>query len=179
MHIYAESNKRKNWLLGLSLLYLTTQWGHAAIVFSRRTPDLVQQHGTVAEKFNLVKGEKIIAPMMFVFNELENYKIQSFNKYYIDDYMGRMNFNAPNFFLTAKNAQRSFIIATTGSMKQLGLFNIKKGIIVYGYEYIGSVHGYHGFRAANCTCVMHDAGIVSNLTKYAHSLPSALIPHSG
>ena len=145
-HVYAESNKRKNWLLGFTVLYLLTQWGHAAIIFNRRTPELVQQHRDTAEKFNLVKGEKIIAPMMFIFNELENYKIQSFNKYYIDHHMGRMNFNAPNFFLAAQKSQRSFIIATSDSMKQLGLFNIKKGIVVYGYRYVGSANGYHGFR---------------------------------
>jgi len=145
---FLELNTTKSrWLVALTCLYFITNLGHTFKTFShRQTEGLAEIHHSIVTEFSMKKGEKILAPAAFVFDEIKNLEIQCFVGYYNKRKNMGFDFSLENVFHEANNYEREFIITDKVSMENLEFDKPEIDSIYYGYQYMGKRDMYYIFK---------------------------------
>ncbi len=144
-HMYEQSIVRQRIFTVMLCLFFLTQWGESISLFNKKTPGLPAMHVNVVKTLGMQPGDRIVAPIIFVFNEMENFTIQCFHVYRVMAGQKIIQLEK-DFFNVASKDQRKFLVLTDHHLRDLRVKNPKKGEHYGNYVYLG-LHGpYHGFR---------------------------------
>jgi len=141
-----EVSKRKL-LVTLLVLFFFTQWGEVLSLLNKRTPQLADVHAEVSRSMGLQPGERIVAPIIFVFNGMDKYTIQSFHLYRAISGQRKIQLEK-DFFRVTSEDKRTHLILTDHHLRDLGISGAVKGDRFGDYLYTGRHGPYHGFTLA-------------------------------
>lgn len=147
-HVFEQSAGVQRTFVVLLSLYFLTQWGEITLLINKRTPGMAAMHANVSQSLGLHKGDRIVAPIVFVFNEMDKYTIQSF--YLYRALAGQRLFElTKDFFRVASEDKRKYLILTDHHLRDLKITGAQKGARFGRYTYLGRYGPYHGFRLVN------------------------------
>lgn len=140
----AQSVARQRTFATLLTLFVIIQWAESFALLPKENVNLPAIHYEIASELKMQKGERIVAPMEFVFNEVANYKIQSFLAYRLRDFKGFIKIE--DFFKLAAEDKRKFLILQKQDLDYLGMSVPEKGQEVENYQYLGQRAFYYVFQ---------------------------------
>ncbi len=144
--IFTQSRARQWAFSILFSLFILTQWGETFLLYQKRTPALAETHHQVSQSMGLKGGERIVAPLTFVFDEIDNYTIQTVYPYLVRASQGQIRLE--DFFTLAGEDKRSHLILTALDMHDLKLPVPENGQRFGNYVYVGMHGPYYGFKFA-------------------------------
>jgi hypothetical protein len=143
---------RRRTLVGFGLLYILANVPHALAIISDGTHGhrLVQENAELMQHFHMQRGDKVLAPLDFIFNSIEQVDIQGTNAFFTRSERGYIPQTAQRFFQDAAANHRKFILIFDYQLKKLTPY-IKpvRDKRYYGYTYLGSMHGYCVFKQSS------------------------------
>ena len=134
---------RKRTITTMVSIFLLVQWVESYSLLPKEDYDLPTAHKELAKELAIPKGEKIVAPMVFVFNEMQDYNIQSFQPYRIRAL--KKFIQIEEFFSLASKDGRKFLILNDYDMHDLKLGKITTGSRQGNYIYNGRRGLYYIF----------------------------------
>ena len=144
-HMYEQSIARQKVFTVFLCLFFLTQWGESFSLVKKKTPDMHIMHANVVKSIGMQRGDRIVAPIVFVFNEMENFTIQSFHVYRVMSGQRLIKLEQ-DFFNVASTDQRKYLVLTDHHLRDLRVIKPKKGEHYGNYIYLG-LHGpYHSFK---------------------------------
>ena len=129
----------------LLCLYFLTQWGEVGFLFNKRTPGMSVMHENVSKSLGIEQGDRIIAPITFVFNEVEKYNIKTFHVYRLRGSRIAKSLEK-EFFRLASEDRRKYLILYDYDMEDMHIKDPVKGGRFGNYVYQGKYGPYHGFK---------------------------------
>ena len=139
-------------MIGFGFLYVLANVPHALAIINdgMGEQDLVQNNAEVMKRFNMQRGDKVLAPLPFIFNGLEKVSIEGTDAFFMRAARGYVRLSAKTFFQEALDNHRKFILIQE---RQLQLLDIMPtlGKDYDGYTYLGVMHDYHVFRKSTST----------------------------
>ena len=150
--IHSKKNFKNRVLIGFGFLYVLANVPHALAIINdgMGEQDLVQNNAEVMKRFNMQRGDKVLAPLPFIFNALEKVSIEGTDAFFMRAARGYVRLSAKTFFQEALDNHRKFILIQE---RQLQLLDIMPtlGKDYDGYTYLGVMHDYHVFRKSTST----------------------------
>jgi len=143
--IFVQTLARQRAFAFLLVIFLLTQWGETFSLFRKRTPDLEQTHRQVSQSLGFPEGARIVAPLTYVFNEVDKYTIQCFHAYRAFAGQGLISL-VDDFFRVASEDKRMYLILTDHHLRDLHVSKPKAGDRFGDYLYKGLYGPYHGFQ---------------------------------
>lgn len=140
---------RRRTLVGFSLLYILANVPHALAIIHDGTGGhhLVEDNAEVMRRFHIQPGDKVLAPLSFIFNGIEQVGIQGTDAFFTRSTRGYIPQTAQRFFQEASDNHRKFILIFGYQLKKLKpSFVPVQGRDYYGYTYLGSSAAYRVFE---------------------------------
>ncbi len=137
--------KQQRWLFGLMFLYVAVNVGHTIGVMRKQAPT-PEFNAQVVERFGIRKGERVIAPISMVFNQLKYLQIRGVGSYFLRARNGSFDLSQQNFFAAAADDGRAFILIEKQPLAELGIVDPAIGDSFYGYRYLGNMPPYWVFK---------------------------------
>ena len=145
-------NARRRTLVGFSLLYILANIPHALAIINDGTQGhhLVEENAELMQHFHMQRGDKVLAPLDFIFNGIEQVDIQGTNAFFTRSERGYIPQTTEYFFKEAAANHRKFILIFDYQLKKLEPY-IKpvRDERYFGYTYLGNLHGYYVFKQSN------------------------------
>ncbi|MBI1422060.1 MAG: hypothetical protein GC149_01255 [Gammaproteobacteria bacterium] len=144
---HIRNSSRNKILTGFAVLYVLANIPHAlAMINDGREEIPTPRVNTAAMKeFKIHDGDKVLAPLSFIFNSLEQVNIHGVDAYFMRARRGMVVFSASTFFHEAKGTDRKFILLDRWQLQGLKLKPVV-GETVHGYTFLGSGHGYYVYK---------------------------------
>lgn len=127
-------------------LYAITQIGHVYGLISHRNSEIIEQHAQIVDKYHIRKSDKILAPAVFVFNEIDNARIGATENLsgFSPTYKVGNTRNA--IFAYAMEYEYQFLILRQYFLADFSDEDLNLGQVHLGYQVVGKDYGYHIFR---------------------------------
>jgi hypothetical protein len=145
--ITQPAEHKKAYILLLTL-FLLTQWGENFFLYRKNTPKIPELHSMVSNSIGMHRGDRIVAPIIFVFDQMENFNIQSFYVYKVMSSQKTFNLKK-DFFDVASKDHRKYIILMDEHIHDLGIDKLNTGERFGEYAYAGKYGPYHVFSHSN------------------------------
>lgn len=129
----------------LLVLFFLTQWGETVILMNKKTPGLSDLHARVSQSLGIERGDRIVAPITYVFNEIDKFNIKVLYAYQFIAEQKNINLKE-NFFKMAFEDQRKYLIFKRNDLKDLKIEMPVEGQKFGEYEYQGRYGPYYGFK---------------------------------
>ena len=146
--MFAQSSVQQASFAFLLSVFLLTQWGGTIKLFNKRTPELESVNRMVSQSMGIPDGARIIAPITYVFDEIDKYTIQCFHVYRALSGQGVIRL-AEDFFNVASEDKRTHLILTDHHLRDLHVQKPQQGQKFGQYIYEGKHGPYHGFKHVN------------------------------
>lgn len=146
--VFTLSSVKQRMFAVLLCLFFLTQWGETAILVNKKTPALSVLHETVSRSMGLERGDRIVAPITFVFNEIDKFNIKTLYAYYLIAKQKDVDLEK-DFFKLASEDRRKYLIFSREDLKDLKIENPVKGQKFGIYDYQGEYGPYYGFKRQN------------------------------
>lgn len=142
-----ERSWKDNILTGVSILYVVANVPHAQAMINDGRKDVVtpRENAEVMRYFGIHKGDKVLAPLSFVFNAVEKVDIHGVAAYFMRAKQEGVKLSASGFFKEAEADHRKFILLRSSQAQALKLAP-SQGEEMQGYIYLGALHGYEVFK---------------------------------
>jgi len=128
------------------LFYAITQIGHVYSLIKHRNSEIIQQHSQIVKKHHIQKTDKILAPAVFIFNEIESAQIGATEMLKgLAISRGLTNKSEAIFNYTIQHNYQ-FLILPKYYLGDFSDDNFNLGQVHHGYQVIGNDYGYHIFR---------------------------------
>lgn len=140
---------RRKVLFTVGVLYVAANIPHAVAIINdgRGGHHLVQSNASVMAHFNIQPGDKVLAPLNFIFNSIEKVDIQGVDAFLSRAQRGYVPMTAKAFFSEAVRNDRKFILMNSGQLAMLKITPDKTQEID-NYKYLGAMGGYSVFKYA-------------------------------
>ena len=148
LHNTIASKSIKRTMLVAFSFYAITQVGHVIGLIKQSNSEIIQQHAQVVEKYQIGKSDKIIAPTVFIFNEIGNARITSNRMFRLLARNGNFIFNSENIFNYAQQHDYKYLILETDFLPEFSSADLSPDRLYFGYRLIGADFGYYIFRSA-------------------------------
>ena len=136
------SRGQRRWLLVMMSLYVLINLGHTAGVMRKQAPTPAF-NAAVVEHFGIERGDRVIAPLSMIFNQLPELRMRGVGSYFLRARMQGRPVSGEEFFAEAARENRRFVLIETGPLAQLGVHDPEPGQVFHGYRYLGSMLPYH------------------------------------
>jgi len=136
-------------LVGFAVLYVLANVPHALAIINDGRADVVtpRENVEVMRQFQIHNGDKVLAPLDFVFNAVEKVNIHGVEAYLIRAKWGKVELSATGLFREARSTDRQFILLEHRQTQALKLVPVI-GDEIDGYTFLGAMHGYDVFKEA-------------------------------
>lgn len=135
----------KTMLIAFSF-YAITQTGHVYGLTKHSNSDIMVQHAHIIKKYHIEPSDRIIAPALFVFNEIESAKISSTEMLNMLAQSGRLTFNSQGVFSYANAHNYKYLILRNNFLPEFTNTNLVLNKQYLNYHLIGEDYGYYIFR---------------------------------
>jgi len=129
--------------------YAITQVGHVYGLIKRSNSEIIDQHAYIVEKYRINKSEKIIAPAIFVFNEIDNAKITAAEMLNILIKSGKLASTSEDIFNYAHQHDYKYLVLNANYLPEFPSYDLTPGNLYFDYRIIGQDYGYHIFQKNN------------------------------
>lgn len=138
---------KDNILTGVAVLYVIANVPHALAIINDGRGDILtpRKNAEVMRHFGMRKGDKVLAPLSFVFNSVENVNIHGVTAYFMRARQEKVKLSSAGFFKEARADHRKFILLRSKQSRMLKLAPMP-GEKIESYTYIGPMHGYEVFE---------------------------------
>ena len=148
LHNTIASKPIKITMLVAFSFYAITQVGHVIGLIKQSNSEIIQQHAQVVEKYQIGKSDKIIAPTVFIFNEIGNARITSNRMFRLLARNGKIIFTSENIFNYAQQHDYKYLILETDFLPEFSSVDLSPDRLYFGYRLLGADFGYYIFRSA-------------------------------
>ncbi|MBI3560944.1 MAG: hypothetical protein HY080_04420 [Gammaproteobacteria bacterium] len=131
----------RRWLLAPLLVYGLSHAGFNLWLCAQSNTGAIALHQQIVREFHLQPQDRILAPMIFVFNEIGSAHIQGELDYAILSRDNPALLEPKVFFPTVGRDNRAFLILSPAFVRDLGLTQLHPGQHYYGYRYAGQRQG--------------------------------------
>ncbi len=138
--------KARKILLYAFVFYALTHIGHIAGLVNQRNSEVIAQNAGIVKKYGIQKSDKIIAPTLFIFNEIGNARISTSQLFYFLAGAGKLEFNCKEIFNYAKQNGFKYLILEPQFLPELAQDGFDLSGNCPGYHQIGSDYGYFIFQ---------------------------------
>lgn len=138
---------KDNILTGVAVLYVIANVPHALAMINAGRKGVVtpRENAEVMRHFGIHQGDKVLAPLSFVFNAVEKVDIHGVAAYFMRAKQEKVKLSALSFFKEANADRRKFILLVSSQSRALKL-TLTLGEEIEGYTYLGAMHGYEVFK---------------------------------
>lgn len=112
----------------------------------RQNENIEAENQQLAESLQIPAEARIVAPMSFVFDQIDNYQIQGMMTYKMMDEHHLADFNWPTFLKLAANHKRQFLILNDEFLEILDLPEPVPGQDFTPYRFVGEVEDHYIFK---------------------------------
>ncbi len=139
------TRKRQNIFITLCLLYIATNLGHSYSISQKQNAETIAQHQDIAQKYEFSKNDKIMAPIIFVFNQMGQVQIQSYISYLIKYHNEDTPLYGDAFFEQFIAGKKSFVLLSPPMLEDLQLEPVL-GKHYADYQYIAKEQDLYIFK---------------------------------
>ena len=144
-YLTLKQDLHRNIFFFLLVLFAGTQYGHTYSIATKNRNTHPDTHATIVEKYHINKDHKILSPEIFIFNEIENAKIQGFTSVRMT--YGEQVFSTLDSLLDFAFANSDdYVILNEEIMAETGAGALEPGIRVNQYQLAGAEEGLYIFR---------------------------------
>lgn len=126
-------------------LFMVTNMGRSHTIFSERNNGTELRNAKLVQKYEIQKGEAIFAPATFIFNEINNVRIQTFLPYLFNSESNHNELNALTFFKELSEKNKKLALLDNSVIDNLK-FKPTINQIYSGYQYLGEEQGIYVFK---------------------------------
>ena len=126
--------------------YTLAQIGHIGSLISHHNSEIIDQHAQIVEKYHIQKSEKIIAPDVFVFNQVANTKITATELFSYFGISGKLVKTTKELFEYAHRHDYRYLILRKNNFYDIDANTLILGQVLFGYRLIGHDFEYYIFR---------------------------------
>jgi hypothetical protein len=143
------SHSAKKVMLVAFSFYAITQLGHVAGLFKEQNSEIIAEHAQIVKKYHIRQSDKIIAPAVFVFNEIGNAKITAAYMLHMLARSGKIEFTCKGVFEYAQQHHYQYLIFQKDFLPEFAATESDLSNNCPGYRRIGSDYDYYIFQAAS------------------------------
>ena len=129
--------------------YAITQIGHVAGLFKEQNSEIIDQHALIVKKYHIKQSDKIIAPAIFVFNEIGKTRISAVYILYMLARKGEIELSCKGVFQYAQQHNYRFLILKKDFLPEFVNAEADQAHDCPGYRRIGTENNYYIFQSAN------------------------------
>lgn len=129
--------------------YAITQIGHVYGLIKRSNSEIILQHAQIVKKYHIDHSDKIIAPALFVFNEIANARISSTEMLNMLVTSGKLTLNSENLFNYANQHNFKYLVLDKNYLSDLLNSNLLINNLYYNYRLVRNDYGYYIFMQHN------------------------------
>jgi hypothetical protein len=138
-------NRYRRTFIFLLFLYVVTQLGHTYSISSKKNTTLPEVHADIMEKYQINKSHRILAPVNFIFNEIQNTTIQGLAS--VKMVSGEHAFSKlENLLDFAYINHKDYVIIGEEMLVKIGADKLKPGIVYNNYQLVGVQEKLYVFR---------------------------------
>lgn len=129
--------------------YALTQAGHVYGIIKRSNSEIIYHHAHIVKKYQVDKTDRIIAPAVFVFNEIENARITASEMINILVRSNKLSLRSEDTFKYARQHDYKYLVLKSNYRPEFQDSDLTLGNIYFDYRLVGLDHGYYIFRQNN------------------------------
>ncbi len=136
----------RNAFIAMIMLFVLTQLGHTYSIASKRNISQPDLHANIVEKYQINSHHKIIAPVVFIFNEIGNATFEGVASAKMGIEAAQLPFTFENLMSYARANDKDYVIVHEEVLLQISDRLPEAGVIQYQYELAGIEDGLYVFR---------------------------------
>ena len=142
-----QSDRVRNAFIAVVLLFVLTQLGHTYSIASKRNISQPDVHAAIVEKYRINSKHKILAPVVFIFNEIGNMEIEGIASAKMGIEAEKLPFTYENLMFYARANDKDYVILHEEMLLQISDRLPEAGMVQYQYELLGIENGLFVFRS--------------------------------